>query len=78
MTPTKEYAVNFYKTVTTDYGQDRKVCQGVVQVRAADERAALELAKMEFCHLRHLHHWSLHADCCDIAEGSRRADPSRG
>lgn len=68
MTPKKRYAVSFYKTVTSDYGRDQKVCQRVVQVEAADEEAAVELAKQEFCRLRHLPNWRLHADSCDVAE----------
>ena len=68
MTSDKRYRVTFYKTITTDYGRDREIEQRVVEVVAADEESALELAKREFCRLKRLPDWTIHADRCAIEQ----------
>lgn len=57
----KRYVVTFYKTVTTDYGEDREIVQRAVEVFANDDARALDAAKAEFARLEGLADWSLHA-----------------
>ena len=63
---TQCYCVTFYKTVTTDYGRDREITQRAVEVRASNERSAVEIAKTEFCRLHGVADWSWHSDRFEI------------
>jgi len=64
MTTKKRYVVNFFKTVSTDFGEDREIRQRSVEVFATDEHDAEKQAKDELCRLEGLSDWSLHADRC--------------
>ncbi|QOZ10708.1 hypothetical protein [Bradyrhizobium sp. CCBAU 51765] len=56
------YVVRFMKNVLGDYGRQSEVCQGTLEIDAADENEATERAKARFCKEQALHDWSLHAD----------------
>ena len=56
------YVVRFLKDVLGENGRETEVCQGTLEVDAASEDHAKELAKQKFCEAQALHDWSLHAD----------------
>ena len=56
------YVVRFMKDVLGENGRQSEVCQGTLEIDAADESEATERAKQKFCEKQALHHWSLHAD----------------
>lgn len=56
------FVVLFMKDVLGANGRESEVCQGTLEVDAANEGQATELAKTRFCQAQALHHWSLHAD----------------
>ena len=56
------YVVKFMTNVLGEYGRQSEVCQGTLEIDAADENEAREQAKARFCKDQALHHWSLHAD----------------
>ncbi len=56
------YVVKFMKNVLGEYGRQSEICQGTLEIDAADEDEATERAKAKFCKDQALHHWSLHAD----------------
>jgi hypothetical protein len=56
------YLVHFMKDVLGDNGRQVEVCQGTLEIDAASEGHATELAKQKFCENQALRHWSLHAD----------------
>ena len=56
------YVVKFMKNVLGEYGRQSEVCQGTLEIDAADENEAREQAKARFCKDQALHNWSLHAD----------------
>lgn len=60
------FVVRFLKDVLGENGRESEVCQGTLEVDAADREQAAELAKKKFCEAQALHHWSLHADRIDI------------
>jgi hypothetical protein len=56
------FVVRFMKNVLGDNGRQSEICQGTLEVDAADEDEATERAKQKFCQDQALCHWSLHAD----------------
>ena len=60
------FVVRFLKNVLGENGRQSEVCQGTLEVDAADQDKAVELAKTKFCAAQALHHWSLHADRIEI------------
>ncbi len=60
------YVVTFFKTVITDYGDDREITQRTIEVSATDQNDALDRAKEELCRLDEIGHWSHHADRYEI------------
>lgn len=64
----KHFLVTFYKTVTTDYGNDQEIKQRALEVFAEDEAEALETAKAEFARLEGLTDWSLRANRCTVEQ----------
>jgi hypothetical protein len=56
------YVVHFMKDVLGENGRQLEVCQSTVEIDAADEGHAKELAKQKFCEDQSLRDWSLHAD----------------
>jgi hypothetical protein len=63
------FVVRFVKDVLGGNGREIEVCQGTLNIDAADESEATELAKRRFCETQNLFcetqnlcNWSLHAD----------------
>jgi hypothetical protein len=56
------YVVHFMKDVLGGNGRECEICQGILEIDAASESQATELAKQKFCQLESLCDWSLHAD----------------
>jgi hypothetical protein len=56
------YVVRFLKDVLGENGRQTEICQGTLEVDAASEGHAAELAKKKFCETQALSEWSLHAD----------------
>jgi hypothetical protein len=60
------YVVHFMKDVLGENGRELEVCQGTLEIDAASEGDAAELAKQKFCESQSLCDWSLHADRIQI------------
>jgi hypothetical protein len=56
------YVVHFMKDVLGGNGRQIEICQRKLEVDAASEGQATELAKLKFCESERLCEWSLHAD----------------
>jgi hypothetical protein len=56
------YTVLFTKNVLGGNGRQLEIIQSSLEVDAADESLATELAKQKFCEAKRLCEWSLHAD----------------
>jgi hypothetical protein len=56
------FVISFMKDVLGENGREREVCQGTLEIDAASEGAATELAKQKFCESQSLCDWTLHAD----------------
>ena len=56
------YVVHFMKNVLGENGHECEICQSALEIDAASEGQATELAKEKFCQLESLCDWSLHAD----------------
>lgn len=54
MTSRKPFVVTFYKTGSTDFGQDREIKQRTVEVFAPNEQDALKKAQAELCRMENL------------------------
>ncbi len=60
------FVVRFMKDVLGENGHQCEVCQGTLEVDAADEYEAAEVAKQKFCQMQALCDWSLHADRINV------------
>ena len=60
------FVVRFMNNVLGENGCECEVCQSIVEVDAADENEAAEVAKQTFCRTQHLNDWSLHADRINV------------
>jgi hypothetical protein len=56
------FVVSFMKDVLGGNGRQIEICQRTVEIDAASEGEASELAKQRFCKAERLCEWSLHAD----------------
>jgi hypothetical protein len=56
------FVVRFMKDVLGENGRESEICQSSLEVDAANEGDATELAKQKFCETQSLCDWSLHAD----------------
>ncbi len=56
------YVVHFMKDVLGGNGRQIEICQRTLEVDAASEEQAAEVAKLKFCESERLCEWSLHAD----------------
>ena len=52
------YVVRFMKDVLGEYGRQSEVCQGALEIDAADEAEARERAKAKFCKDQWCSAWS--------------------
>jgi hypothetical protein len=62
------FVVRFMKDVLGENGREVEICQRILEVDAADEGRAAELAKKKFCETEALRHWSLHADRIQVRQ----------
>ena len=62
------FVVRFMKNVLGENGRQIEICQSTVEVDAASEGHATELAKQKFCETQSLCDWSLHADRIHIRQ----------
>jgi len=62
------YIVRFMKDILGENGRHAEICQGLLEVDAANSRDATEIAKQKFCERERLKEWSLHADRVHVAE----------
>ena len=60
------FVVSFMKDVLGDNGRQVEICQRTMEINAASEGAATELAKQKFCKAERMCEWSLHADRIQI------------
>ncbi|TGN89011.1 hypothetical protein EOW77_0009240 [Bradyrhizobium yuanmingense] len=60
------FTVRFLKNVIGDQGKSCEVCQRTVDVDARDADEAASLAQQQFCELREIGDWSLHADRIEV------------
>lgn len=56
------FVVRFMKDVLGGNGREAEICQSSLEIDAANEGDATELAKKMFCETQSLCDWSLHAD----------------
>ena len=56
------FVVRFLKDVLGENGREAEICQSSLEIDAANEGDATELAKRKFCETQSLCDWSLHAD----------------
>jgi hypothetical protein len=56
------FVVRFMKDVLGENGREMEICQSSLEIDAANEGDAAELAKRKFCETQSLCDWSLHAD----------------
>jgi hypothetical protein len=61
------YVVHFMKDVLGGNGRQIEICQRSLEIFAASEGQAEELAKLKFCESERLCEWSLHADRIQIS-----------
>jgi hypothetical protein len=62
------FVVRFMKDVLGENGRYAEICQSIVEVDAASEGLAAELAKQKFCETQSLCDWSLHADRVQVRQ----------
>jgi hypothetical protein len=62
------YVVRFMKVVLGENGHETEICQRLMEVNAADEQRASDLAKVRFCEGERVKEWSLHADRVHVTD----------
>jgi hypothetical protein len=62
------YVARFLKNVLGDNGCEAEICQRSLEVVAADQAHAAEVAKFRFCESENVKDWLLHADRVQIME----------
>ena len=62
------FVVRVMKDVLGENGRHAEICQSIVDVDAASEGHATELAKQRFCETQSLCDWSLHADRIQVKQ----------
>lgn len=67
------FVVRFMKHVLGANGRESEICQGTLEVDAANEAHAAELAKTRFCQAQALRDWSLHADRIQIRAADNKS-----
>jgi hypothetical protein len=66
--PMSRFVVRFMKDVLGENGREAEICQSSLEVDAANEGDATELAKKKFCETKSLCNWSLHANRTHVRE----------
>jgi hypothetical protein len=62
------YVARFLKNVLGDNGCEAEICQRSLEVEAANQAHAAEVAKLRFCETENVKDWLLHADRVQIME----------
>lgn len=62
------YVARFLKNVLGDNGCEAEICQRSLEVEAANQAHAEEVAKRRFCETENVKNWLLHADRVQIVE----------
>ena len=62
------YVARFMKNVLGDNGCEAEICQRALEVEAADQGQAAEVAKLRFCESENVKNWVHHADRVQITE----------
>jgi hypothetical protein len=62
------FVTHFMKKVIGDNGREQDCCQGIIEVDAAGEVEATQLAKQKFCENQRISDWSHHADRLQVTE----------
>jgi hypothetical protein len=62
------YVVRFMKGVLGENGHEAEICQRLMEIEAADNLKAADLAKLKFCEIECVKEWSLHADSVRVTE----------
>ena len=62
------YVARFMKNVLGDNGCEAEICQRALEVEAADQGQAAEVAKLKFCETENVRNWVHHADRVQITE----------
>ena len=62
------FVVRFMKDVLGENGRHAEICQSTMEIDAANEGHAAELAKQKFCEAQSLCDWSLHADRIQVKQ----------
>jgi hypothetical protein len=62
------YVARFLKNVLGDNGCEAEICQRSLEVEAANQAHAAEVAKLRFCQTENVKDWLLHADRVQIME----------
>jgi hypothetical protein len=62
------YVARFLKDVLGDNGFEAEICQRSLEVEAANQAHAAEVAKHRFCATENVNDWLLHADRVQIIE----------
>jgi hypothetical protein len=70
------FNISFFKNLADSTGHPRHCCQGEVEVQAADEAGAIEIARQRFAASKHVTDWSLFADyeVVELSKAMERAD----
>jgi len=56
------------KDVLGSNGHENEICQRSLEVEAANQANALELAKLKFCECENVKNWLLHADRVHVTD----------
>jgi hypothetical protein len=67
------FVVRFMKDVLGGNGREAEICQSSLEIDAANEGDARELAKKMFCETQSLCDWSLHADRIQVKTADFRS-----
>jgi hypothetical protein len=62
------YIARFMKDVLGENGHEAEICQGLVEVEAANRAHAADVAKITFCESENVKDWLLRADRVLVAE----------
>jgi uncharacterized protein YciI len=62
------YVARFLKNVIGGNGHEAEICQRSLEVDAANQAHAAELAKLRFCETENVKNWHLHADRVQVIE----------
>ena len=62
------YVVKFFKEVLGDNGHQAEICQGALEVDAANSARCCRTRQARILRSKQLAHWSLHADRVSVAE----------